>query len=541
MDIRQAATKKYSSSGYDFLGVNNNELVRVGADDIIKTSQAYKDLQNGASGSSNLTSIKNYCAGDGTTDDTQGFIRAIAENNALYIPSGRYLITGTIEIDKPFMFVGENDNTTTIVCAGNNTLLKNTYFICESPSIHFENIRFVGGTSELGDSDLDIALDRDCIHMMYERDDGTYHNGLTFISLVNCEVRRFATAVRIFGGWNRYFRGSLFMSNKVGLKYDVPNDNYKDWTASGDIIEGCQFLCNNTGYYAHWNYQSTIWNCIFEYNSVPIQLIECKDVTIKNCWNEENGNILVAGSCRFEGGYNINHNTVTHTKTSNNSIVEFQLENDEYVYQEDVLTYSRINGVITKGVSIGEDRENLVVNDSFENFDHWNKYVEGDWRIGIDSSTVYNNKNSVAFNITGLGDYCWFNITSERIAVEPNRKYTYGAYFMSPNIASIDANVNMRVVFLNGTGDSLGMDQTVPISFVGANSFEYKDMTFTTPSSCAYIQVGVTVVKNGVLYFNSPSVSSESLTKTNVIVRQEGDDINVYTASGDYIGTLTLK
>ena len=129
MDIRQAATKKYSSSGYDFLGVNNNELVRVGADDIIKTSQAYKDLQNGASGSSNLTSIKNYCAGDGTTDDTQGFIRAIAENNALYIPSGRYLITGTIEINKPFMFVGENNNTTTIVCAGNNTLVKNTYFI----------------------------------------------------------------------------------------------------------------------------------------------------------------------------------------------------------------------------------------------------------------------------------------------------------------------------------------------------------------------------------------------------------------------------
>ena len=148
MDIRQAATKKYSSKGYDFLAVNDSELVRVDTESLIKTSQAYKDIVGGAQSSGNLKSLKSYCTGDGTTDDTQGLINAIAENNALYIPSGRYLITGTIEIDKPFMFIGENNNTSVIVCAGDNTLIKNTYFICESPSIHFENIRFVGGTAE---------------------------------------------------------------------------------------------------------------------------------------------------------------------------------------------------------------------------------------------------------------------------------------------------------------------------------------------------------------------------------------------------------
>lgn len=533
MDIRHAANKVDDSSGFRFLGVSDDELVSIDPDDLVKTTPAYLDMKR--------TSLKNYCKGDGVTDDTLGFKQAIKENNSIYIPSGNYLITGTIEINKSLVITGENNQSVNIICAGNNELIKNTYFICETSNIHFENIRFIGGTSELGDSDLDIALDKDCIHIMYEREDGSYHNGLTFISLVNCEIRRFNNGVRTFGGWNRYFRGTLFMSNKVGIKYDVPNENYRDWTASGDILEGCQFLCNNTGYYAHWNYQSTMWNCIFEYNSIPIKLIECKDVTIKNCWNEENGNIQVDGSCRFEGGYNINHSTVTHTKTSNNSIVEFQLENDEYVYQEDSIVYSRVNGVITKGVSIGEDRENLIPNDTFESFNYWNKYVEGDWRIGVDSSVRYDNKNCVAFNITGMSDYCWFNITSDQIAVEPNRSYTYGAYFMSPNISSIDAAINMRVVFLDGSGNSLESDQASPISFIGANNFEYKDMTFSTPSTCAYVRVGVTVVKNGVLYFNSPILSSDSLTKTNVIVRQEGNNINVYTASGEFIGTLTLK
>lgn len=491
-----------------------------------------------------LVSLKHYCKGDGVTDDTDGFRQAIAENDSLYIPSGDYRITGTIEINKPIVITGENNQTTTITCSlseSSDALKQNAFFICETGNVHFENIRFKGGTSSLGDSDLDLALSEDCIHIMYEREDGSYHNGLNLISIVNCEIRRFGIGLRIFGGWNRYIRGSLFMSNKQGIRYDVPNEYYRDWTASGDIIEGCQFLCNTIGYYAHWNYQSTMWNCIFEYNSIPINLIECKDVTIKNCWNEENGKIEISGSCRFEGGYNINHNTVSHTMTSNNSIVEFQLENDEYVYQEDSLVYSRVNGVITKGVSIGEDRENLIPNNTFETFDYWNKYVEGDWRIGVDSSVQYENKNCVKFNITGLSDYCWFNITSDQIAVEPNRKYTYGAYFMSPNISSMDAAVNMRVVFLDGSGNSLEVDQAVPISLVGNNIFEYKDMTFSTPSTCAFIRVGVTVVKNGVLYYNSPILSSESLTKTNVIVRQEDGNINVYTSSGEYIGTLSLN
>ena len=55
--------------------------------------------------------------GDGKTDDTEVLKSAIASNLAIYLPTGRYLVTQTIKLKQSTVLVGLNPITTQIVLA----------------------------------------------------------------------------------------------------------------------------------------------------------------------------------------------------------------------------------------------------------------------------------------------------------------------------------------------------------------------------------------------------------------------------------------
>ena len=55
--------------------------------------------------------------GDGTTDDTEAFKKAIAQHQAIYLPTGRYLVSETILLKSNTVLIGLNPITTQIVLA----------------------------------------------------------------------------------------------------------------------------------------------------------------------------------------------------------------------------------------------------------------------------------------------------------------------------------------------------------------------------------------------------------------------------------------
>lgn len=503
----------------------------------------------------NVVSLMQYCKGDGVTDDTEGLKKAIAENDSIYVPNGIYRLTSTVTIDKPMNITGENSQGTYFVCDDNFAAEHYSFILVSSNNVYIENINFKGKNKEYvwnGVGELESAFDNiDGIRMAQIETNGDNANLVTgprFVSIINCEIRRFRNAINMYGGWCRYIRNCLMMSNKgSAISYDFPEEFNEEqlvntrWTGSGDIIEGCQIFCNHKGYYAKYNFQSTIWNCVFEYNETPVELIQCHDITFKNCWNEENGKIKVEGSARFEGGYNFNHDCTEHTMSSGNSMVEFTLENETYVYQGEKCVYSQINGVITKGINIGEDRENLISNDLFNNWTGWYKFEDGsDWKIGLTSEIRYRDKNCVDINCCYLTTETYNHIGTELITVSGDTNYTFECFMMTPDSSTIDSGAVIRIIQCYAGGDEIeGASEAVNINFVGNNIFEKKEIKVRTRANCSKVKVVIMVYKNGHIYVNSPTLYSEGITKTNVILQYKNETYNVLSTSGEKIGELT--
>ncbi len=55
--------------------------------------------------------------GDGTTDDTDAFKKAIAEHRAIYLPSGQYRVTDTIALKPDTILIGLHPSVTRLVLA----------------------------------------------------------------------------------------------------------------------------------------------------------------------------------------------------------------------------------------------------------------------------------------------------------------------------------------------------------------------------------------------------------------------------------------
>lgn len=85
--------------------IEAEQTARENADNDLQNSidQLQQDVKNVL----DYANVKNYGAkGDGATDDTIAFSKAIASGNDLYIPDGEYIITGAIDIGSPLMTSG---------------------------------------------------------------------------------------------------------------------------------------------------------------------------------------------------------------------------------------------------------------------------------------------------------------------------------------------------------------------------------------------------------------------------------------------------
>jgi hypothetical protein len=86
-------------------------------------------------------SVKHYGAkGDGTTDDTIAFQTALAENNSVYVPSGTYLITDTLDIScKKSLFSDDGQRATILYGGSNSVVLINRLSVFRNINITIKN------------------------------------------------------------------------------------------------------------------------------------------------------------------------------------------------------------------------------------------------------------------------------------------------------------------------------------------------------------------------------------------------------------------
>lgn len=504
----------------------------------------------GGSNSEAFITVKSFgAAGDGVTDDTQAFKDAIksAEDtgSALYLNQGTYLITDRLQVTKPLHILGGGLAQTVLMftpTVEKPELSMNSvewYPESDAAIIVKSNHVIMEHFSIKAAENLENAIDWNGIIMHWHN--GTSLNVTQRNQLNNIRIQGFRNGLLLYGGWNRYITCCEFQScSDSAVKY-VSLDS-GDWSGSGDVILACQMLNSNNGLYAEHLFQSTIWECVFEYNQHALVLDTCHDVTIKNCWNEENfGNILVTGSCRFEGGYSINHNTVTHTPLSAESICSFVTENNSYIYYGEQLVFSQINGVITKGVDLTAEIDNMIGNASFVDMTGWNLYES--YIFSIDTAKKLNGLNSVKCSSSGQTEDQYWNCTSNKIPVSPQTKYTYTLQAYTEDASTIDNGIYLRVEFFYGNAEKIS-DVRQEILFVGNNSWENKTMEFTTQADCAYVTVGFTIDKNGTYWVNKPTLyANDTLVRNNVYFKKEEGNsvVKVLDNAVNEIGSIDLN
>lgn len=93
-------------------------------------------------------------AGDGVTDDTEVFEKAIKNYRSIYLPQGKYLITRGLELEKETAFIGLHCNTTRICLESNSPAFNDSanpnamFKIPKNGLNHVSGICFDGGVNE---------------------------------------------------------------------------------------------------------------------------------------------------------------------------------------------------------------------------------------------------------------------------------------------------------------------------------------------------------------------------------------------------------
>lgn len=129
----------------------HGEYVIVDDETLVEDGGSIHVLTNGLRAkliSDSTVNIKQYGAhGDGLTDDTEAFSKAIAKYNQIYIPSGQYLITEEISLNKSVTLYGDgSDSGRSTYQYKSEILSENDYaFACEwGKSCIFRDLAFNG-------------------------------------------------------------------------------------------------------------------------------------------------------------------------------------------------------------------------------------------------------------------------------------------------------------------------------------------------------------------------------------------------------------
>lgn len=503
------------------------------------------------------------CVGDGVTDDTAGFKAAIdtaiKKGKTLYINPGTYLITDRLIINKPLTVIGGNHDECIIKYRGEyhtETAYdpeyypeSNACFIVTADNCRLENFIISGG------EDKEHTSQSNGIILHYVKPNGTQYDAAQRVQLNQIDVKCFKNGLYLYAGWNRQITCCHFIDNaECGIKYyPLELESVGEWSGSGDVIIACQFVGNlAAGYYAYANFESTIWNSVFEYNTKAIHLDNCRDVVFKSCWNEANyENIYVRGSCKFEGGYNINNGTVTHELVGGSDLIQFETENSNTMTRQGNVIFNQSSGVITKGVEIGTEIENLISNPYFEEASggtdtipstiNWNIYPS--WCGTADTDNKYNKKNSLKIVVADQTSDVFYGAWAAAITVDPATEYVATITIKTPSRAEIDGNgVMCYIAWKNSSGETIVLDNR-QITMIGDNNWEEKDFLLKAPNGAASLIIGFGLARNGTIYVAEPLVSyNDGLTRSNVYIRQSTDPkyLDVIDISGDKVDTLPM-
>lgn len=514
-----------------------------------------------------VISCKIYgCVGDGVTDDTQSLQNAINDigvnGGLLYLEKGTYKITDRLFIEKPTNILGASISETTLKFELSHVNITTTPYddtwweesdsaICiKANNVTMQNFTILGG-----DSTNKSLFNGIIMHYPKNNGEKDYYSASERIQLNHIIVKGFRNGLYVYAGWNRYIYCCSFIDNSdSGIKYyPLELSTVGNWSASGDVIVACQFVGNGVaGYWARSNLESTVWNCMFEYNERAIYTYGCKDVCFKNCWNEANyNNILIEGSIKFEGGYNITSETVNHNLLGND-FIQFENENSVKWIRGNEIIFNQENGIITKGVNLGSEIENLLLNSYFRELSQGTSYVTSTanwngwnerWSISTDVTYSSNNYHTACYNFTSSSGNPAYTIYQEVDCT--TNTYTFEFKAQTPDRSAVDNGIIVKIYPMNVDGTIINTSMVRTYTFVGDNVWEDFSYTVTLPETTVKCRVEVGVVNNGVVYFAIPNFYlADGLQRSDVYFRHSTTnpkELNVINSEGNLIGTLTLN
>lgn len=497
--------------------------------------------------------------GDGVTDDTVAFQEAIdyciANGKLLFLDSGNYKITSRLDIKGPLVIMGSSIENSIITFDGGSPTEQTPYdpvnweesnaaISIQDNNCRLENFSLIGGTKESPSAHHGIIFH-------FPNQSLSNYNSSERVQLNNLIIKGFKNGSFVYAGWNRYISNCMFIDNQVsGLKWaPLEEQTVGNWSGSGDVVISCQFIGNgNSGVSAKALFETTMFNCVFEYNGSAIRTENCNDITFKNCWNEANeGVIEIIGSARFEGGYNIQPSTVQHTPVSGDDIVSFQGKANTIIYSGSNIRFNQQGGIITKGVELSAEIENMLANPYFEEASGgtgtvpsmlgWDVYGS----VSADGATQYMGQNTAHFLCSDFESDTAFG-ARQTITIEPGKTYNMSFMAMSPNRSTIDSTgITCYIAYRNPAGETTWFDNRT-FTLAADNAWEEKTLSFTQTGDAASVIIGFGCIRNGDVYFSVPSLSdSEVLTINNVFVRKRGrSGIEIVDMSGVSLGTITL-
>ena len=495
---------------------------------------------------------------DATAVVQTALTKALLTGKNLFFPKGIYTISERLVIPKSIKVFGASREDTVIKFTGTakETTPYNPQYYDESNAailiqangVEIADLTIEGGTSNTDTSDCyGIAM-----HRILTKNDKTNYEGSERVALTNVEIRYFKTGLFMFGGWNRYITRCYFRDNaEYGVKYyPLEADSIGNWAGSGDVYIACQFVANLfAGFYAKGLFETTIWNSIFEYNKRAIEVDSCTDICFKNCWNEANiENLKVTGNCKFEGGYNINHRTVDHTVVGGNDLVIFENETLITMYREGNVVFSQTAGIITKGVEIGVEVDNLLANPGFSEVSGGTRSIPSDagWYHEGTFDIIEDNPKYVSLSNEGAEADVYRGMwATQEIALAGNTKYNIAAWIKTPDRSAIDSTgIIFYISWKTADGVTILNDNRT-IILTADNTWEYHELQVEAPKGAALLKVGYGLTRNGHVYFREPELSVVgSITSSNIYVRKDNSDSNIIKyidINGNELGSINLS
>lgn len=497
--------------------------------------------------------------GDGITDDTvalQATLDYAADNGSrVFIPKGTYIFSDRLFVRSSMIIYGEGPDKTTLHFVGGRTKATTSHYdetwweesdsaICiQHSDVSFEDLKLYG----VIDNSYNTTFNGMCMHWtkLGVGEDRNSYSSAERVMLQRVTIQGFRNDLFIYAGWCRYIINSSFLdATDSGIKYYGLEPEYVGkWSCSGDVMISCSFNnCGVAGIFASGCYQEELHNCVCEFCGRAFYIEYCQNIILYNCWNEANHDkVKVIGSAVFVGGYNINKETLD----SSQGLVTLQTSDETIAIKNGEVVFHQSDGVIIKGVNIGEELENYLKNISFYTHSqaikvpslvNWEQYPT--WGSEISTDVLYQNEYTYHFNYSGLTNNPEFNI-NQALTLEIG-KYEVGCYVMSPDRSTVDSGFNIGIIYYNADGGVNGWDNYV-YTLIGNNSWEKVSTIYNIPSNTAYIKVKFGPKNNGNVYMAQPFVENpDDREVSNLILRYDTNtgSILIKDVNGDIKETI---